>query len=116
MTTARDWTGRVGDSWAAEWRRTDRSFAALSTLLDPAILAAAPIGNGRAVDLGCGAGTTSIALATARPELTVVGIDLSADLVRIATTRAPSPTNPTFAVADLNQASLTVAADADLLF
>ena len=27
MTDASEWQGRTGASWAAEWRRTDRSFA-----------------------------------------------------------------------------------------
>ena len=31
MTDASEWTGPVGDVWAAEWRRTDRSFAGART-------------------------------------------------------------------------------------
>jgi len=38
MTSAGDWTGRVGHVWAAEWRRTDRSFADLARHLDAAIV------------------------------------------------------------------------------
>ncbi|OWK32035.1 class I SAM-dependent methyltransferase [Sphingomonas mucosissima] len=87
MTTAPDWQTRVGDVWAAEWRRTDRSFAALSRQLDAAIHALAP-NAGRAVDLGCGAGATSLALAAARPELEILGVDLSAALVAVAQERA----------------------------
>lgn len=87
MTTAPDWQTRVGDVWAAEWRRTDRSFADLSRQLDAAILAVAP-GTGSAADLGCGAGATSLALASQRPALAVLGIDLSAALVAVARKRA----------------------------
>lgn len=87
MTAAPEWQTRVGDVWAAEWRRTDRSFAALSQQLDAAILAVAPEA-GRAVDLGCGAGITSLALAAARPGLEILGVDLSAALVAVAQERA----------------------------
>ena len=69
MTTAGEWSGGVGAAWAASWTQTDLSFAGLSPQLDAAILAAAPPGEARAIDLGCGAGATSIALATARPDL-----------------------------------------------
>lgn len=87
MTTAPLWQTRVGDVWAAEWQRTDRSFADLARSLDATILALAPM-EGKAVDLGCGAGATSLALAAARPSLSILGIDLSAPLVAVAQQRA----------------------------
>ncbi len=87
MTTAPDWQTRVGDVWAAEWQRTDRSFADLARHLDAAILAVAP-DRGRAADLGCGAGATSLAIATSRPNFTIHGIDLAEALVAIARERA----------------------------
>lgn len=87
MTAAPDWQTRVGDVWAAEWRRTDRSFADLARHLDAAILAVAPA-EGRAADLGCGAGATSLALAGARPGLDIHGVDLSAALIEVARSRA----------------------------
>lgn len=86
MTAAADWTGRIGDVWAAEWRRTDRSFAHLAPHLHAAILAAA--GDARRVlDIGCGAGATSLALAAARPDLAITGVDLSPALVAAAAAR-----------------------------
>lgn len=106
MTTAPDWQSRVGDVWAAEWRRTDRSFADLGRQLDAAILAVAPH-TGRAADLGCGAGATSLALAAARPTLAVHGIDLSATLVAVAQERA--------AAAELANLSFAVGAIPDAL-
>lgn len=99
MTSAFEWNGRVGDVWAEEWRRTDRSFGDLSRQLDDAILAAAP-DKGTAIDIGCGAGSTSIALATARPRLAVTGVDLSPALVAIATERAAGIANLSFRVGD----------------
>jgi len=87
VTGGMDWRGRVGDVWAAEWRRTDRSLADLSRQLDAAIASVAPE-RGHALDIGCGAGATSLALRTARPGLRVTGVDLSAELVAVAQARA----------------------------
>ncbi len=98
--TPSDWQTRVGDVWAAEWRRTDRSFTHLSPRLDAAIRAAAPMGGGRVLDVGCGAGGTSLAIATARPDLAVTGVDLSPALVAIAAARVPQAR---FLVADAAQ-------------
>ena len=52
MTTAPEWQSGVGDAWAAEWRRTDRSFTGLAPHLDAAIRAHVPT-TGRAADVGC---------------------------------------------------------------
>ncbi len=100
MTTATDWAGPVGEVWAAEWRRTDRTFAGLAPHLDAAILAAVAAGPFTAVDIGCGAGATSIALAHARPDARVTGIDLSPGLVTVACERAANLPNAAFAAGD----------------
>lgn len=112
MTLAYDWAGRVGDTWADEWRRTDLSFSDMSPHLDAAILAAAP-DTGNAVDIGCGAGGTAIALAAARPGLSVVGIDLSRNLVETARDRASAFPNLRFEVGDATELGGIAA---DLLF
>ncbi|NLR71840.1 class I SAM-dependent methyltransferase [Novosphingobium sp. ERN07] len=99
MTGARDWQGTVGRSWAAEWRRTDASFAELT----PHLLALIATQPGECiVDVGCGAGELSIALADARPNASVVGIDISADLIDAASARTDLP-NLTFEQADATQ-------------
>jgi SAM-dependent methyltransferase len=100
MTLAADWSGAVGDVWAEEWQRTDRGFDAMTPHLDAAILAVAPE-RGKAIDVGCGAGATSIALARARPNLHVTGIDLSSAEVEVARTRAAGLANLSFRVADM---------------
>lgn len=87
MTDTFDWQGKVGDSWAEEWQRTDRSFAALTAvLLDRIMAAASP--EARILDIGCGAGETSIALAARLPDAEVRGIDLSENLIRVARSRS----------------------------
>jgi SAM-dependent methyltransferase len=105
-----EWQGRVGDAWAREWRRTDRSFADLTRQLNAAILSAAP-STGRAIDLGCGAGETSIALATARPDVSVTGIDISPELVAVAAGRGTALANLDFRAGDT--AALDPATSAD---
>jgi SAM-dependent methyltransferase len=87
MTSGADWSARVGATWAAEWRRTERAFADIAELLDAAIVSVAPE-NGRAADVGCGVGSTALALAVARPGLRVTGIDLAAPLAAVARERA----------------------------
>lgn len=96
MTSAMDWQGTVGRSWAQEWQRTDISFGELT----PHLLAAIAAEPGRQlVDLGCGAGELSIAVAKARPEVVVTGVDISADLVATASARAAA-SNVRFVMAD----------------
>lgn len=111
MFSTDEWTGRTGDAWADEWQRTDRSFGGLSDHLNRAILQAAPQANGRAIDLGCGAGQTAIALATARPNLSVTGLDISPGLVAIARERGAGIANLDFQVADTAQLDPGIGAD-----
>lgn len=105
MTQATDWQKRVGDVWAEEWHRTDRALAALATELDAAILAAAPDGPFRVLDLGCGAGATSLALAAARPDADVLGADLSESLVAVARERGAGCSNSRFVTRDVLDAA-----------
>ncbi len=92
-----DWEGRVGRKWAAEWRRTDRSFAGLTDRL-LARASARPVA--RALDIGCGAGELSLALARGHPKAEVIGLDISEDLVDAARERGAHLGNVTFLVAD----------------
>ncbi len=104
MTSDRDWTGRVGDIWATEWRRTDRSFEGLAPVLNAAILAAAGPQTRTIVDIGCGAGATSLASAEALPDGQVIGIDLSPKLIAVANHRTGHLTNVAFRCADVASA------------
>ncbi|EGD59194.1 putative methyltransferase [Novosphingobium nitrogenifigens DSM 19370] len=96
MTSGSDWQGRVGRSWAEQWQRTDRSFANLTPRLLDAI---AKEPGSHILDIGCGAGELSLALAAARPEARIAGIDIGPDLVAAARERA-SGTAVTFHCGD----------------
>lgn len=85
LTDKSEWEGRVGQTWAAEWRRTDRSFTGLTDIL---LGQAATRPFRRALDIGCGAGELSLALARGHAGAEVVGIDVSADLIGIARERS----------------------------
>lgn len=94
---ASEWQGRVGQKWAAEWRRTDRSFSGLT---DRLIARASSRPIKRALDIGCGAGELSLALARGHSEAEIRGIDISEELVAVARQRAENLPNARFEVVD----------------
>lgn len=79
--------------------------AARGAALDEAIGDAAPDGPFRALDVGCGPGTTSLALAARRPDAAILGCDLSHSLVAIASERAPGAPNVQFIAEDAESAA-----------
>ncbi len=97
MTDKTEWQGRVGQTWATEWRRTDRSFTGLTEIL---LGRASALGFRRALDVGCGAGELSLALARGHAGAQLVGIDVSAELVEVAKTRGAHLSNVQFQCAD----------------
>lgn len=97
MTDRSEWEGRVGHAWAEQWRRTDRSFAGLTDRLLGAA-SARPITQ--ALDVGCGAGELSLALARGHGGARIVGIDVSAQLIEAARSRAERLPNLSFVVGD----------------
>ncbi len=115
MTTATDWSTRVGEVWAEEWRRTDRAFAGLAPHLDASIAAVAPADPFAALDIGCGAGATAATLATAHPQASVTGVDLSADLLAVARARHRDLPSLTFRHGDALDVAEALA-PLDLLF
>ncbi|MFC3441446.1 class I SAM-dependent methyltransferase [Sphingobium rhizovicinum] len=101
---AAGWTGPNGDVWAQEWRRTDRSFAALSAELDRTIAHVMGEGPVAVADIGCGAGGTALAAADANRHAQVTGIDISAALIAVARERAGANANIRFIAAPVEQA------------
>lgn len=100
MTDPMEWRGAVGRNWAIEWQRTDRSFADLTSHL-LARIAAEP--GQTIVDIGCGEGELSLAVAQVRPSAQITGVDISSDLLDAARQRAATTPNATFTQADAAQ-------------
>jgi SAM-dependent methyltransferase len=103
MTDTLEWQGKVGEVWAEEWRRTDRALQPIGE----ALVAAAET-ESTCLNVGCGAGTTSLGIAERVTDARVVGIDLSEALVAVAQGRAGHAERVRFEVAD---ASLWTPAD-----
>lgn len=97
LTSINEWRGRVGQSWSDEWRRTDRSFSGLTDRLLGSV-SASPIK--KVLDVGCGAGEMSLAVARGHPQSEVVGIDVSELLVGVARQRGAHLRNAQFSIAD----------------
>jgi SAM-dependent methyltransferase len=80
------WNGPQGQNWVANQVALDATLTGVSALLLDEV--AAP-GGARILDVGCGAGDTTIALARAvGPRGTVTGVDISEPLLALARARA----------------------------
>jgi len=99
-----DWNGPSGERWVANQSRLDAMVAVFG---QAAIEAAAPATGERVLDVGCGAGTSSLALA-ARVGAAgqVLGVDISEALIGRARALAPKETPVLFQVADASNAGL----------
>ena len=108
-----DWNGQSGERWVAHQARLD---ARLAVFGQAAIEAAAPAAGERVLDVGCGAGASSLALA-ARVGAggQVLGVDISEPLIARARALAPQDTPALFRVADASSAELPEGAF-DILF
>jgi len=108
-----DWNGQSGERWVANQARLDAMVAVFG---QAAIEAAAPESGERVLDIGCGAGASSLALA-ARVGAggQVLGVDISEPLIGRARALAPPDTPVLFQVADASSAELPEGAF-DILF
>jgi SAM-dependent methyltransferase len=97
MTAREDWQGKTGEGWADEWRRTDRSFGGLTERL---LARTREFPFRHALDVGCGAGELSLALARGHPHSRIIGVDVSPSLVDAARSRAENISNVEFELAD----------------
>ena len=100
MSAAHDWEGTAGDHWAAEWRRTDRSFGGLT---DRLLSGTRGVDASQVLDIGCGAGELSLAVARGRSGAQIVGIDISPQLVATAQERAANHGNIRFELGDASR-------------
>ncbi len=79
------WNGAVGERWARLQETIDASLAPITKALLPF---ANPRPRERVLDIGCGCGTTSYALAKAvGPEGNVTGVDISEPMLAVARSR-----------------------------
>jgi SAM-dependent methyltransferase len=107
------WSGQSGERWGANQARLDALVAVFG---HAAIEAAAPVAGECVLDVGCGAGTSSLALA-ARVGTggRVLGVDISEPLIDLARALAPQGAPALFQVADASSAELPEGAF-DILF
>ncbi len=90
------WNGPVGQGWLASYARIERAIAEVGNI---ALAAASARSGERAIDVGCGTGGTTAALAEAvGPTGHVLGVDISEVLVDAA--RSKRVSNTTFVVGD----------------
>ncbi len=108
-----DWNGQSGERWVVNQARLDAMAAVFG---EAAIEAVAPVTGERVLDVGCGAGASTLALAArvgARGQ--VIGVDISEALIGRARALAPHDLPVLFQVADASSAELPEGAF-DILF
>lgn len=86
-TVTIDWTKASGDIWAQRWRDTDRGLEPLQSHLVSAVVDHAPSGPFHAFDIGCGPGSTTIAVANALADASIIACDISPALAEVARQR-----------------------------
>lgn len=107
------WNGPGGEAWA---NNVDEQNRDLEKLGDIALDALAPAAGESALDVGCGAGTTTVALAGSVGDGgRVLGVDVSAPLLAVARRRAALVANVTFVQADA-QTTAPLGAPFDAVF
>lgn len=100
------WNGRMGDAWASVEDNIDKMLAPMT---ESAISLLAPATGQYIIDIGCGCGSTSIAIADRGAE--VWGVDISDKMIRQANSKN---SNVSFSVADA--ASVPFEANYDAIF
>ncbi len=96
------WNGTAGENWVTAQERLDTMLEPLSA---QALDAAAPQPGERVVDIGCGCGATSIAIA--ERGASVWGVDISAPMLAHAVERASGMDNVQFSESDAASAAFT---------
>lgn len=99
------WDGDVGRVWAEEQARLDQWLSAVNA---PLFAAADPRPGERGLDVGCGAGDTTLALAgLTHPGGSSTGVDISGPLLARARARAVDRTDVSFVEIDAQTGTFT---------
>ena len=93
------WNGPAGDVWVEAQEIMDRM---LSPFSDAALSAATPLSGERVIDIGCGCGATTLAIAESGAS--VWGVDISAPMLARARARTAELDNVNFSVNDASTA------------
>jgi SAM-dependent methyltransferase len=106
------WNGQTGRKWAEDQVQMDRMMQAMT---DAVVAAAAPQAGESAIDVGCGAGASALAVADlVGPAGSVLAVDVSRPLLEAARQRAAGRPNIRFVEADASSYHFAPAG-ADLL-
>lgn len=109
-----EWNGAQGQRWATLQPEIDGIVVPFG---DAAFAAAAARPGERVIDIGCGCGDTSVALARAvGPAGAVLGIDVSLPMLAVARERGASEHLPQLAFSDSDASTAELPPDNDLLF
>ncbi len=109
-----DWNGEQGRRWADHQQRIDRM---LEPYGDAALQAAAASPGEQVLDIGCGTGSTTLALARAvGPQGHVHGVDISQPMLAVARQRAASHPELKLSFAEADASSAALPAHQDVLF
>jgi len=107
------WNGPVGQRWADDQASIDPGIRQYG---EAAMLSAQPLEGERVLDVGCGSGDTTLALARlVGPEGRIVGVDISAPMLARARTRATPADWVSFVEADASSCELAES-EFDLIF
>jgi SAM-dependent methyltransferase len=107
-----EWNGSTGQRWAELQAETEGIVAGFGAA---ALARAAAQPGERVIDIGCGCGDTSLALAAAvGTPGRVLGVDVSQPMLEVARVRGAGVPQLSFSEADASQAALPAATD--LLF
>ena len=109
-----EWNGPLGDRWATQQAEMDALTAPYG---QDALNAAAARPGERAIDVGCGCGDTSLALARAvGPAGAVFGVDISRNMLEVARRRAADAGLSHLAFTEADASSASLPQDLDLIF